>query len=280
MPRFLAVLTLATLCTLPARADGPLEFHLTFDRKAHEKPFTGRAYVMLFARQTTDLGAGPNWQRPEPFFARDVKNVKPGEIIVLDKRDPGYPVSLDLITKGTYTVQAVIDLAPNSHSFSRAPGNVYSITNRVELDPARSGAIKLHLDRVWKEPPFKETERIKLVDIESKLLTAFHKRATRLRAGVLLPASFAKNTNRKYPVVYEIPGFSGNHRMITYAQARDATNLAGTEVIHVMLDPDCHHGHHVFADSATNGPCGKALIEELIPTIEKKYRGLGSAAGR
>jgi S-formylglutathione hydrolase FrmB len=51
-------------------------------------------------------------------------------------------------------------------------------------------------------------------------------------------------------------------------------------MIHVMLDPDCHHGHHVFADSANNGPCGKALIEELIPAIEKRFRGIGKPAAR
>ena len=39
--------------------------------------------------------------------------------------------------------------------------------------------------------------------------------------------------------------------------------------MYVVLDPDCRLGHHVFADSANNGPYGKALIEELIPHIEK-----------
>src|SRR5262249_51999162 len=84
---------------------------------------------------------------------------------------------------------------------------------------------------------------------------------------------------KKYPVVYEIPGFSGTHHMAAQALARNATNLDGVEVIHVMLDPGCRHGHHVFADSANNGPCGKALIEELIPAIEKRFRAVGRAEG-
>jgi hypothetical protein len=38
-----------------------------------------------------------------------------------------------------------------------------------------------------------------------------------------------------------------------------------------LLDPDCGTGHHVFADSATNGPRGAALVEEFIPYIEKTF---------
>ncbi len=38
-----------------------------------------------------------------------------------------------------------------------------------------------------------------------------------------------------------------------------------------MLDPDCGTGHHVFADSATNGPRGTALVEEFIPYLERTF---------
>ncbi len=51
-------------------------------------------------------------------------------------------------------------------------------------------------------------------------------------------------------------------------------------MIYVVLDPNCRLGHHVFADSANNGPCGRALIEELIPYIETKYRGIGTGQAR
>jgi S-formylglutathione hydrolase FrmB len=58
------------------------------------------------------------------------------------------------------------------------------------------------------------------------------------------------------------------------------TDVAGVEMIHVVLDPSCRLGHHTFADSANNGPCGRALIEELIPHIEKTWRGSGTPAAR
>jgi hypothetical protein len=51
-------------------------------------------------------------------------------------------------------------------------------------------------------------------------------------------------------------------------------------MLYVVLDPSCRHGHHVFADSDNNGPVGQALIAELIPHIEKTYRGVGSPGAR
>jgi S-formylglutathione hydrolase FrmB len=51
-------------------------------------------------------------------------------------------------------------------------------------------------------------------------------------------------------------------------------------MLYVVLDPSCRWGHHVFADSANNGPCGQALISELIPHIEKQYRAIGEPAAR
>src|SRR6185295_12420487 len=80
-------------------------------------------------------------------------------------------------------------------------------------------------------------------------------------------------------VVYDIPGFGGDHRAIVFA-SHAWTESDGIEFIHVVLDPNCRGGHHLFVDSETNGPYGRALTEELIPHIEKNFRGLGTAAGR
>ena len=51
-------------------------------------------------------------------------------------------------------------------------------------------------------------------------------------------------------------------------------------MLYVVLDPHCRLGHHVFADSDNNGPCGQALIDELIPHIEAKYRAIGTPRSR
>ncbi len=92
----------------------------------------------------------------------------------------------------------------------------------------------------------------------------------------MLPRSFAAEPRKRYPIIYEIPGFTGTHFGAFAAAARNATDVAGVEMIYVVLDPNCRLGHHVFADSANNGPYGRALIEELIPYLEVKYRAIGT----
>jgi S-formylglutathione hydrolase FrmB len=54
----------------------------------------------------------------------------------------------------------------------------------------------------------------------------------------------------------------------------------GKDFIRVLLDPDCGTGHHVFADSATNGPRGTALVEEFIPYIERTFPALADPRAR
>jgi S-formylglutathione hydrolase FrmB len=271
------------LClALPTRAaePRPLEFHLTFDKAVSARPFTGRVYVLLSRQQMTLPPAGPNWFKPEPFFALDVKGWQPGTPQTLGADALGHPAPLAKLAKGKWWVTAVMDLDRGTRSFSRGDGNGYSKPVALDLDPASTGPVKLALDQVHRESAFKETARVKLVDIESKLLSAFHGRPVRLRAGVVLPKSYAEAKDRRYPVIYEIPGFTGTHAMAHGAAARKATEVDGVEMLHVTLDPDCRLGHHVFADSDNNGPCGKALVEELIPHIERTFRAVGAPAGR
>lgn len=275
----LASALLLLLCPLPAWCDAPLQFSVRFDPRLHERAYTGRVYVMLFKGEHTNLQKWPNWFRVEPCFVKDVKEWKPGTPVLLDHTAIGYPSSLDRLESGTWTIQAVIDLNPNHINFSTAPGNLWG-SKRLHLNPVRSGTIELVLNRVYNPPPFRETDRVKLLEIESKLLSSFHKRSTHLRAGIVLPESYATSPDRRYPVVYEIPGFSGTHHMAHQLHERGVSQRNGVDVIHIVLDPSCHHGHHVFADSANNGPVGQALIEELIPTIDRRYRTVARSAAR
>jgi hypothetical protein len=265
------------LTAAPAARAATLAFHVTFDRTVSDKPFTGRVYVML-SKSASEPRFGPNWFKPEPIFARDVKGWKPGETLVIDGTALGFPEPLARLPKATYHVQAVMDFDRGERDFSTAAGNGYSKAATRELDPADGGSLALTVDQVVKPRTFTESERIKLVEIESKLLSDFHKRPVKLRAGVVLPKSYATDPKKRYPVVYEIPGFGGTHSMAQRLLSR--TDVAGVEMLWVVLDPSCRLGHHVFADSANNGPCGRALIEELIPHVEKEYRALGKPAAR
>jgi len=273
------LLCLVVVPRVTAAETKALEFHITFDKTVSSQPFTGRVYVMLHKQDVKEPRSGPSWFNPEPFFAQDVKDWKPGETLTLAGDALSFPLPLAKLTKGTYTVLAILDLDKGGISFSTSEGNGHSKPLRLELDPTASGPMKLTIDQVYKPRAFAETEHVKLVDIESKLLSAFHKRPARLRAGVVLPKSFATESEKRYPVLYVVPGFSGTHFGAARA-SQNVTDVAGVEMLYVVLDPSCRNGHHVFADSENNGPCGRALIEELIPHIEKKYRGLGVPAAR
>jgi pimeloyl-ACP methyl ester carboxylesterase len=280
-PRRLLALAVCGLLAATAQAAPPLQFHLSFDAKIHPQPFTGRVYLLLSKKAISELPSGPNWFRPEPFFAQHVKSWKPGETLTLSAINTlGHPEPLGRLSRDTYTVQAVMDLNRGARSFSAAEGNLHSRPIRLPLEPGSKVPVKLMLDQVYHERRFEESEHVKLVHIPSKLLSVFHGRPVRLRAGVVLPKSFAKEPQRRYPVIYEIPGFGGTHFGAFGAAKRDATEVAGVEMLYVVLDPACRWGHHVFADSDNNGPCGRALCEELVPHIEKAYRGLGVPAAR
>jgi hypothetical protein len=267
------------LIAVPVQAE-PLEFHLTFDDKARAEPFTGRVHLLLSKRKLNEPPVSPNWFRPDPMLAREVRAWKPGDQLVVGADALAYPQPLAKLEKDKYWVLAVMDLDRGHRSFGAAPGNIYSEPKQIELDAATTGPVKIVLDRVVKERPFKETERVKLVEVESGLLAAFHCQKMTMRAAVVLPKSFSADSKKRYPVIYEIPGFGGTHgtafRMVEF----NPTEVAGVEMLYVVLDPSCRNGHHVFADSDNNGPWGKALIEELIPAIEAKFRGIGQPGAR
>jgi pimeloyl-ACP methyl ester carboxylesterase len=256
----------------------PLEFQLTYDRKVGTESFTGRVYVILDAPGTERLPEDIDWFTPQPLLAVDVKNWKPGETLVVGKDALACP-AFEKIPAKEYSIHAVMDFDRGGMSFSAAPGNGYSKPLVRKLDPAKGGALNIVLDQVYKEPAFEEKERIKLVEMESALLTKFYGKSVKMRAGVSLPKSFSEQPNRRYPVIYDIPGFGGDHRAISFS-LHSWTEYKGTEFIHVVLDPNCRTGHHEFVDSPTNGPVGRALTEEFIPFIEKKFRGAGNAGGR
>jgi S-formylglutathione hydrolase FrmB len=275
-----AVLLVGLWMAAGANPDPPSyvpEFRVVFSSNVAAK-FTGRVYVMTLKRAPrSELPSEPNWFNPSPFFAVDVKDVKAGEPIIVGSNSLGYPSPLSSIEPGEYMVQAVMDFNRGERSLSAAEGNGYSRWKSAMLKAGQE-RVDLTIDQIVPKRPVHETTRLREVDIKSQLLSEFHGREVRMKASVALPPSYTKETSRKYPIVYEIPGFGGTHR----AQAFYTQNTVrdGEEFLQVLLNPECSLGHHVFADSANNGPWGRALIEELIPHIESTYRAVGKPSAR
>lgn len=258
--------------TTQAIKTGPA-LSILLDPKVATSPMSGRVFLVLAKSESKGITPEPRWVDPDPFFGLDVLSLKPGEPIVYDNKWQGFPLeNLAKVPPGTYWASAVLDLNKASRKIFSSEGNYFSKSVKVEIGGAVQKPTTLVLDQVFHEPQFPETEVVKLAQMESKLLSKFHGRKIMLRAGVALPQSYKDKKDNKYPAIYEIPGFGGNHFAALSSPGRGKTLIEGEEVVHIMLDPDCPLGHHVFADSANNGPWGKALTEEFIPFLEKEFR--------
>ena len=251
---------------------GPV-LSVILDPKVAKSSMSGRVFLVLSKSESKGITPEPRWIEPDPFFGLDVSSIKPGEPLIIDNKWQGFPLeNIGKVPPGIYWASANLDLNKASRKIFSSEGNYFSKSVKVEIGSVNQAPAVLVLDQVFHEPQFPETEVVKLAQMESKLLSKFHGRKIMLRAGVALPQSYKDNKDRKYPSIYEVPGFGGNHFAALSSPGRGKTAVEGEEVVHITLDPDCPLGHHVFADSANNGPWGKALTEEFIPFLEKEFR--------
>jgi hypothetical protein len=274
------LLTSVSLAAGPAPAEGgraPLAFEVTYPAELTPGPVTAWVYVMLGpADGYGEPRKGPDWFRPQPFFAVEARDWKPGQPLRIGAEAIGFPGPTAALAPGRYAVQAVIRLNPDTHQLGDGEGNAYGAIERLDLDPETSGTVSLVVDRLVAATPFPQSARVKLVDIASPLLSAFHGRPIRQRAAVILPEG---DLQRPRATLYIIPSFGGSHQGAP-SMVKSRRWAYGTDLIRVVLDPDCGLGHHVFADSAGNGPRGRALVEELIPHIEKTFPVISAASAR
>lgn len=222
-----------------------------------------------------------DWFRPEPFFAINVSDFAIGRSQIIDDSADGFPKPLSQLAAGEYRCQAIFDQDLDFPNPANGPGNVFSRVCEVTLDPAQPTTISIDLDQVVQPRELRETEFIKFVELPSAMLSKFHQRSVVERAGIVLPASYHDAPNRRYPVFYEVSGFGGSLSSMTDRGQRKSSEADGKssdvdspeiELIRVMLTGECKWGHHVYANSQTNGPRGDALIQELIPHIDRNFR--------
>lgn len=278
--RLNSLFVMLLLLLLAAPAARALKFSVRYPAEAFAGPFSGRVVVFL-SKGGGQPRFGPNWFRPEPMVSQVFKNVRPGEAMILDERATGFPGSLSALPEGQYVVQAVLDRNLGGRSIGASPGNLYSaVTEKQLLSGAKDTTVALVCDKIVEERKFRETERVKEVRFVSKLLSKHYGRPTTINAAVALPEGWLTEPERKFPIVYEIPGFGGRHTGLSGATKVAQTRRDGEPFLYVLLDPDCPTGHSVFADSANNGPWGKALTTELIPEIEKRFRAVGRPGAR
>lgn len=192
-----------------------------------------------------------------------------------------------------------------------APGNLYSLPVKIRFDPKKGDVFRISLDQVI--PPIPEpedTKYIKHIKIQSKLLTEFWGRPMFLGAHVLLPEGWAEHPEARYPLaVYHghfpadfsgfrteppdpnlAPDYSERFRLhgynrIVQQEAYDFYKIwTGPDfprVLAVEIQHPCPYYDDSYAvNSANVGPYGDAIMYELIPEIERRFRGIGEGWAR
>jgi hypothetical protein len=236
------------------------KFEISFSASVQSASLTGRVILLISTTNKVEprLQAG-DWDNVLlPIFGLDADSLNPGVPMIMDERTRGFPVhSIRELPNGEYYVQAVLNVYTQCHrsdghdvwvhldhgegqQFNTSPGNLITAVQRVHLDASSGYDIRLVLDRVI--PPLQapaDTEWVKHIKFESKLLSAFWGCPIYLGATVLLPKGYQSHPNVHYPVVYlqghfslEAPfGFDPNAK-------ESAASVVGNTNLHLnLLEP-------------------------------------------
>ena len=212
--------------------------------------------------------------------------------------------------KSGHTVKLPMDRGEGQH-WNQAPGNIYSRPVKIHFDPATSGEIALTISQTI--PPIKEpedTRYIKHIRIQSKLLTEFWGRPMYIGAHILLPEGWNQHPDVKYPLAIfhghfpaDFGGFRttppdanlpydtsarfhiAHYNKIVQQEAYDFYRQWTGPGFPRVLAIEIEHANPYYDDSyavnsANLGPYGDAITYELIPEIERRYRGIGQGWAR
>jgi hypothetical protein len=254
-----------------------------------------------------------------PIFGIDVDSLKPGEAAIISDTVFGFPArSLKDIPAGDYWVQALFNRFETFHrsdgktvklppdmgegqSWSTKPGNFYSKPVKMHVDPASSSAISISMDQVIPpiQPP-QDSKQVKYIKFQSDRLTKFWGRPMYLGAIVLLPAGWDAHPNARYPLLINHghypktlspwretppdPKATGQQlevQQLSYQLYKDWNGPHFPRMVQLLVQhPTPYFDDSYAVNSANNGPYGDAITYELIPYIEKQYRGIGQGWAR
>ena len=207
-----------------------------------------------------------------------------------------------------------LKLAPDKgegQQWALKPGNLYSAPVRMHLDAAHPAKNALLLDREIPAIERKQdTEFVRHIRIRSELLSRFWGRDVFLGAHVLLPKGFDAHPEARYPLmvfhghypddISEFrtappdanlkPDFSQRFHLAGYNRIQQEEAYAFYQKwisagFPRFLVIEIEHANPYFDDSyavnsANLGPYGDAINHELIPEIERRFRGIGAGWAR
>lgn len=264
-------------------AAGSVRFRVKLDAAVSgDAALSGRLLIFMTRSDKPLEMIEPDFTDPNAVWisGTEVTNLTAGKGIEIDADVLSFPAAFSSAPAGEYQVMALLD---RNHSYTyngSGPGDIYSVIVKSTM-PAAETAITL--SKVIPKRKITVPANARLIEFESPMLSAFWGRPVKMQASVILPPSYDKSKTQKYPTVYNVSGYGGSHLQ----PLRNAENMAKQmadgkrpEMIYVYLEAQCSLGHHVWADSANNGPWGTALEKEFIPYIEKQFRMDARPSGR
>jgi hypothetical protein len=291
-----------------AAEPGSAHFEVSYSAPGISAPVTGRLFIVIAKKDSPEPRLLISPQGPA-LFGRDVEQWRAGETMTLDAAHSiGFPKPLAELPPGDYFAQALINIYSEAHrsdghniwlhfpdsgaldTFNAAPGNLYSDVQPIHIGGGEP--IKIAVNRVIPpHTPPTDTEWIKHVRIQSQKLTRFWGRPIYIDATVLLPKGYAEHPTVHYPTVFpmihSVPfQFNTTPASDRQRQAAKATGLETGYDFYQSWNSDSfprflaisfQQPTPFFPDSysvnsVNQGPYGDALVEEIIPALEKQFR--------
>lgn len=313
----LALTALAAALLSTAAAAGDVRIEAAVSPKAGVgKPLSGRLIVAISRDDSDDpIKQMSEIYTSQQLFGIDVSGAGP---FVIDDSANGFPVAKpSALPPGDYRAQAVlvpyetfrradghvVQLPPDrgeGQQWNAKPGSPMSAPVPIHVDRA-GGTIRLTLDRTV--PPvaaFKDSRLLKKLHLRNDRLSRFWARDMFLDAWVLLPEGWAEHPQARYPLVLYHDHFEREFRgwretppgkdlkdaALDRARAAYGTYQAwiGGRLPRVILVA-VNHANPYYDDSyavnsANIGPYGDAINLDLIPEIERRFRGIGQGWAR
>ncbi len=208
----------------------------------------------------------------------------------------------------------VVKLPPDKGEGQRwnaKPGNLYSEPAPLVIEPGDDRTIRVSLDReIPAIPAPADTKYIKHVKIRSDLLSRFWGRPMEIGACVLLPEGFDEHPEARYPLIvyhghfpytfsgfrpeppdpdlkpdyserFRIPGYNRIEQDYAHRFYKDWTGPGFPRVILMEIQhANPYYDDSYAVNSANLGPYGDAIVRELIPAVENRFRGIGQGWAR
>jgi S-formylglutathione hydrolase FrmB len=284
-------LCVAPLAVLAASAptSGSWQFAVTIKQGLPAPAKDGRLFVILARTNNPEprFTLGRTGLDAPQVLARDLQGFAPGAAAIVAASAFAFPITnLASVPAGDYFVQALFDSSADLRT-PAGPGNLFSKPLKLHLDPAQGGDWTLELtEQVPAEQLPAETAQIKFIRIQSKLLSEFYGRPIFLRAGIVLPRDYDRDPSRRYPLWVRIGGLNTRYTSVLglmdpKSELRKIWQADDTpRLILLQLDGAGPFGDPYYVNSANNGPFGDALVQELIPHVEARFRAIGQPRGR